>query len=95
MDSINEDFSEVIEIRYTLGHRYVEEGIYYLIVSCKDNSNNENNKIFEIKVGNTNKEKYFKKEEPQKGCKGNSNPQAITFLAILLTLAMGIKKYEK
>ena len=72
-----------------------EEGIYYLIVSCKDNSNNENNKIFEIKVGNTNKEKYFEKEEPQKGCKGNSNPQAITFLAVLLTLAMGIKKYEK
>lgn len=38
------DFSEVTEIRYTLGHRYVEDGIQYLhhsLVACSTAKNND------------------------------------------------------
>ncbi len=74
------------------------EGIYYLIVSCKDLSNNENNKIYEIKVGNTNKEIFFKKDKAtKKGCKGSgSNVSTIIFLVSILTiLIVGKNKYGK
>ena len=57
LNNINEDFSEVIEIRYTLGHRYVEEGIYYL-------HHNDVLILFEKLLDNTKFRKVFSDKYP-------------------------------
>ena len=72
-----------------------EEGIYYYIVQATDRSSNENYKIYQIKVGNTEKTTYFAKNNSNTGCGSSvASPIGICSFVAAWLFARLVKRKE-